>query len=112
MNTLIISRDILWGVGIFGIFLAVLFIVLFWGTSKMSRYIDEIAFLENAVASWHPTPGNYRLLKNRFELIRYNNQDRERTSRIYTKFFLKYEKYVKAEVFKTEAKKVNQEVEV
>ena len=78
----------------------------------MSRYIDEIEFLEHSVISWHPTPGNYRLLKNRFELIQYNNQDKERTARIYTRFFLKYEKYVKAEVFKTEAGKVNQEVEV
>lgn len=112
MNTLIISRDILWGVGIFGIFLVVLFLILFWAKSKDSKYIDEIIYLEDAVKNWCVTPGNYREIKKRFDLIQYFNQDKERTARIYTRFFLKYEKYVKAEVFKSEVKKVNQEVEV
>lgn len=114
MNTLIFSFSVnaLWGVGIFVAVIVVTIISLFWATSKTSRYIDDINFIETAVTQWHPTPDNYLKLKDGFFQIMEYNMDTERTEKAYAKFFLKYEQYVKAEVFKSEVKKVNQEVEV
>jgi hypothetical protein len=114
MNALIFSFSVnaLWGVGIFGAVIAFAVIALFWATSKTSRYIDDIIYIETAVTQWHPTPDNYRNLKECFFQIMEYNMDAERTGKAYAKFFLKYEQYVKAEVFKSEVKKVNQEVEV
>ena len=113
MNHLIISFSVnaLWGVGIFGAFLIFTVIALFWATSKKSRYIDDINFIETAVTQWQPTPDNYRKLKDYFFQVMEYDMDKERTCKAYTRFFLKYERYVKAEVFKSEVK-VNQEVEV
>lgn len=114
MNHLIISFSVnaLWGVGIFVSFLIFTVFALFWATSKTSRYLDDIIYIETAITQWHPTPDNYRKLKDGlFQIMEYN-MDTERTGKAYAKFFLKYEQYVKAEVFKTEVKKVKQEVEV
>lgn len=114
MNAQIISFSVnaLWGVGIFGAVIVATIISLFWATSKTNRYLDDIIYIETAVTQWRPTPDNYRLLKKCFFDIMEYDMDKVRTAQIYAKFFLKYEQYVKAEVFKTEVKKVNQEVEV
>jgi hypothetical protein len=111
MNALIFSFSVnaLWGVGIFGAVIVATIISLFWATSKTSRYLDDINFIETAVTQWHPTPDNYRKLKDGFFQIMGYNMDTERTEKAYAKFFLKYEQYVKAEVFKTEVKKVEYE---
>lgn len=114
MNALIFSFSVntLWGIGIFGAVIVATIISLFWATSKNSRYLDDINFIETAVTQWHPTHDNFQKLKDGFFQIMEYNMDTERTGKAYAKFFLKYEQYVKAEVFKTEVKKVNQEVEV
>lgn len=114
MNALIFSFSVnaLWGVGIFLYVFVLFLIVLFMARSKRRRYDSDIKFIETAVTQWHPTPDNYRKLKDGFSQIVEYNMDTERTGKAYAKFFLKYEQYVKAEVFKAEVKKVNQEVEV
>lgn len=83
------------------------------GASKKSRYLEKISYLESAVRTWQLTKGNYDFIRDAFDEIERNNQDRQRTRELYDLFIIKYQKFKKAEIIKSVAKEPKlEEVEV
>jgi len=83
------------------------------GASKKSRYLEKIIYLESAVRTWQLTKGNYIFIRDAFDEIERNNQDKARTRELYDQFVIKYQKFKKAEIIKLVAKEPKlEEVEV
>ena len=83
------------------------------GASKKSRYLEKISYLESAVRTWQLTKGNYIFIRDAFDEIERNNQDKARTRELYDLFIIKYQKFKKAEIIKSVVKELKlEEVEV
>jgi hypothetical protein len=79
------------------------------GASKKSRYMEKIIYLESVVRDWHISEANYIFIRDAFDEIERNNQDRQRTRELYDLFIIKYQKFKKAEIIKSVAKEVKLE---
>ena len=83
------------------------------GASKKSMYMEKIIYLESVVRDWHVSEANYDYIRDAFDEIERNNQDRQRTRELYDLFIIKYQKFKKAEIIKLVAKEPKlEEVEV
>ena len=96
---------------IISLFLSLILFMI--GASKKSRYFEKISYLESAVRTWQLTKANYDFIRDAFDEIERNNQDRPRTRELYDQFIIKYQKFKKAEIIKLVAKEPKlEEVEV
>ena len=75
--------------------------------------MEKIIYLESVVRTWHISEANYIFIRDAFDEIERNNQDRPRTRELYDLFIIKYQKFKKAEIIKSVAKEPKlEEVEV
>jgi len=100
---------------IIGIILTLFLVMILFmiGASKKNRYFEKIIYLESAVRDWHISEANYIFIRDAFDEIERNNQDKARTRELYDLFIIKYQKFKKAEIIKSVVKEPKlEEVEV
>ena len=96
---------------IISLFLSLILFLI--GASKKNRYFEKIIYLESVVRDWHVSEANYIFIRDAFDEIERNNQDRQRTRELYDQFIIKYQKFKKAEIIKSSVKEPKlEEVEI